>query len=220
MFTSKGVSSFQSGGFSHPKALFEDGNEVVAMDSNKVRVQAIDAYSTEAIVIDATNRESLKALGLGDMDGVIVSTGTQISISILICLYLNEIGVKQILVKALDDDHAEILRRIGVTQVIHPERDSAVRVSRSLSRPNILDFIPLADEYDLAQVEAPRDFIKKNLKELNLRAKYNVHIIAIKERSPENFMLVPPADFTIKADDILILLGKTDDIKKIKALKQ
>lgn len=207
-------------GFYAAKALFEDGNEVVAMDSDKGRVQAIDAFSSEAIVIDATNRESLKALGLEHMDGVIVSTGTRISISILICLYLNEIGVKQILVKALDDDHAKILRRVGATQIIHPERDSAVRVSRGLSRPNILDFIPLAEEYDLAQVEPPKEFINKTLKELNLRAKHNVHIIAIKERSPENFMLVPPADFTIKADDILILLGKTDDIKKIKVLKQ
>jgi len=207
-------------GFYAAKALFEDGNEVVAIDSDRSRVQAIDTFSSEAIVIDATNRESLKALGLEHMDGVIVSTGTRISISILICLYLNEIGVKQTLVKALDDDHAKILRRVGATQIIHPERDSAVRVSRSLSRPNILDFIPLAEEYDLAQVESPRAFINKTLQELDLRAKHNVHIIAIKERSPENFMLVPPADFTIKADDILILLGKTDDIKRIKALKQ
>lgn len=205
-------------GFHAAKALFEDGNEVVAIDIDKGRVQAIDPYSTEAVVLDATDKEALKSLGLENMDGVIVSTGTKISNSILVCLYLQEIGVKKILAKALDEDHGKIMQRVGATEIIHPERDMALRVSRGLSRPNILDFIPLADEFDLVQVGPPREFIGKSLKELNLRAKYNVHIIAIKELVPENFLLVPPASFVIKDSDILIMLGKTQDIRKIKAL--
>jgi trk system potassium uptake protein TrkA len=205
-------------GFHAAKALFEDGNEVVAIDTDKTRVHAIDPYSTEAIVLDASDKESLNALGLESMDGVIVSTGTKISTSLLICLHLQEMGVKNILAKAIDEDHGKILRRVGAREIIHPERDMAIRVSRSLSRPNILDFVPLADDYDLVQVGPPREFIGKNLQELNLRAKYNVHIIAIKELVPDNFILVPPAGFVIKDSDILIILGKTDDIKKIKAL--
>ena len=206
-------------GFHAAKALYEDNNEVLAIDTDKGRVQAIDASCTEAVLIDATDKEALKSLGLEHMDGVIVSTGTKISISILICLYLHEIGVKNILAKALDEDHEKILKRVGATQIIHPERDMAIRISRGLSRPNILDFIPLSEDYDLIQVGPPRDFIGKNLKELNLRAKYNVHIIAIKELVPENFVLVPPASFVIKDSDILIILGKSEDIRKIKALK-
>jgi len=206
-------------GFHAAKALFEDGNEVVAIDTDKGRVQAIDPYSTEAVVLDATEKEALKSLGLENMDGVIVSTGTKISTSILICLYLQENGVKRILAKALDEDHGKILKRVGATEIIHPERDMALRVSRGLSHPNILDFIPLADEFDLVQVGPPREFIGKSLKELNLRAKFSVHIIAIKELVPENFLLVPPANFVIKDSDILIMLGKSEDIKRIKALK-
>ncbi|RJQ82711.1 MAG: TrkA family potassium uptake protein [Desulfobacteraceae bacterium] len=206
-------------GFHTAKALYEDGNEVIAIDTEKTKVQAIDPHCSEAIVLDSTDKEALKTLGLETMDGVIVSTGTQISTSILICLFLQEIGVKKILVKALDDDHAKILRRVGATEIIHPERDMALRISRGLSRPNVLDFIPLAEDYDLIQVGPPRDFIGKSLKELNLRAKHNVHIIAIKELVPENFILVPPAGFVIKDSDILIILGKTEDIRKIKALK-
>ena len=206
-------------GFHAAKALFEDGNEVVAIDTDKTRVQAVDPHSTEAVVLDATDKEALKSLGLENMDGVIVSTGTKISTSILICLYLQEIGVKKILAKGLDDDHAKILKKVGATEIIHPERDMAVRVSRGLSRPNVLDFIPLADEFDLIQVGPPREFIGKSLKDLNLRAKFNVHIIAIKEIVPENFLLVPPANFVIKDSDILIMLGRSEDIKKIKALK-
>jgi trk system potassium uptake protein len=206
-------------GFYAAKALFEDGNEVIAIDTDKTRVQAIDPYSTEAIVLDSTDKEALKSLGLDGMDGVIVSTGTKISTSILICLYLQEIGVKKILAKAIDDDHGKILRRVGATEIIHPERDMALRISSSLSRPNVLDFIPLSDEFELVQVGPPREFIGKNLKDLNLRAKYNVHIIAIKELVPENFVLVPPASFLIKDSDILIILGKSQDIRRIKALK-
>ena len=205
-------------GFHAVKALYEDGNEVVAVDVDKGRVQAIDAYCTEAIVLEATDKGALKALGLESMDGVIVSTGTKISTSILICLYLQEIGVKKILAKALDEDHEKILKRVGATEIIHPERDMALRVSRGLSRPNVLDFIPLSDEFNLVQVGPPRAFIGKSLKDLNLRARYNVHIIAIKELVPENFLLVPPAGFVIKDSDILVMLGKYEDIRRIKAL--
>lgn len=206
-------------GFHAAKALYEDGNEVVAIDSDKSRVQAIDPFSSEAIVLNAIDKEALKSLGLEQMDGVIVSTGTKISNSILICLYLHETGVKKILAKALDEDHAKILKRVGATEIIHPERDMAVRVSRSLSQPNIMDFIPLAEEFDLIQVGPPKEFIGKTLVELDLRARYNVHVIAIKELIPENFILVPPANFRIKDSDVLIMLGKTGDIKKIKGLK-
>jgi trk system potassium uptake protein len=206
-------------GFYAAKSLYEDGNEVVAIDSDKARVHGIDPYSTEAIVLDATDNEALRSLGLESMDGVIVSTGTKITTSILICLHLQEMGVKKILAKALDEDHGKILKRVGATEIIHPERDMAIRISRSLSRPNILDFIPLAEDYDLVQVGPPKEFIGKTLNELNLRAKYNVHVIAIKELVPDNFLLVPPADFVIKDSDILIMLGKSEDIKKIKALK-
>lgn len=206
-------------GFFTAKALYEDGNEVIAIDFDKGRIQAIDSHCTQAIVLEATDKERLKTLGLEMMDGVIISTGTKISTSILICYYLQEIGVKRILVKALDEDHGKILKKVGATEIIHPERDMALRISRSLSQPNILDFIPLSDEFDLVQVGPPREFIGKSLKNLNLRAKYNVHIIAIKELVPENFILVPNADFVIKDSDILMMLGKSEDIKQIKALK-
>lgn len=95
----------------------------------------------------------------------------------------------------------------------------ALRISRSLSNPNMLDFIPLADEFDLVQLGPPNEFIGKSLRDLDLRAKYNVHIIAIKQLIPESFVLVPPADFVIKDSDILVMLGKSQDIKRIKGLK-
>ena len=215
-FTVIGLGNF---GLYVAKTLFEEGHEVVAVDSDKARVQAINSNCSEAIVMHATDKEWLQALGLETMDAVIVSTGTKISTSILICLFLQEIGVKKILAKAVDSDHGKILKKVGATEIVYPEKDMAVRVARGLSTPNILDFIPLAEDYSLAQVDPPKFFIGKSLKELNLRARYRVYVIAVKELVSENFILVPHADFIIKDSDLLMILGKTDDIKKIKALK-
>jgi trk system potassium uptake protein TrkA len=206
-------------GFYVARNLYENGNEVIAIDIDKTRVQAMGAYSTEAVVMDATDKEALNSLGLETMDGVIVSTGTNISIGVLICFYLNEIKVKKILATALDEDHAKILKKVGATEIIHPERDMAIRVARNLSTPNVLDFIPLSKEFDLIEVNPPIEFIGKSLKELNLRAEFNVHIIAIKEQLAENFVLVPSSSYVIKNSDILIMLGKADNLKKIKVLK-
>ncbi|MBU2622213.1 MAG: TrkA family potassium uptake protein, partial [Proteobacteria bacterium] len=201
------------------KTLFEDGNEVIAIDQDRNRIQEIDPYCTEAIVMDASDKERLKALGLENMDSVVLSAGSKISNSILICLHLQEIGVKKILAKALDDDHAKILKKIGATEIIRPEMAMAIRIARGLSTPNILDFIPLAEDYNLLQVDPPRAFIGKTLRDLDLKARYNVFVIAIKELVPENFVLVPPASFLIKDSDVLMLLGKEQDIAKIQELK-
>lgn len=215
-FTIIGLGNF---GFHVAKTLFEEGNEVIAIDSDRNRVQRIEPFCTEAIVMDATDKARLKALGLDVMDSVVVSTGTKISVSILICLHLQEIGAKQIMVKAVDEDHAKILKKVGASEIIQPEKDMAVRVARALSTPNILDFISLAEDYNIFQIDPPGEFIGKSLRELDLRAKYNIHIIAIKETVPENFVIVPPADFIIKDSDLLIMLGKSQDIKRIKTLQ-
>ncbi len=205
-------------GFHAAKALFEDGNEVIAIDTDRAKVQAIDPFATEAIILNATDKEALRPLGLEEMDAVLVSTGTNISISIMICLYLNELGVKRILAKALDGDHEKILLRVGATEIVHPEQDMAIRISRTLSRPNMIDFIPLTDDFNLVQIEAPKEFVNRSLKDLNLRATHKVHIIAIKNKLQGGALLIPPAHYEIQATDSLLILGKSEDLRKIKVL--
>ncbi len=206
-------------GFHVTKTLFEDGNEVVAIDQDRNRIQGIEPFCTETIVLDAQDKEHLKALGLEDLDAVVVSTGVNIKISILITSYLKEIGIKRILAKAVDEDHGNILKKIGATEIIYPEKDMAIKVARGLSTPHILDFLPLTEDYNLIQIAPPRAFIGKSLRTLDLRARYNIYVIAVKEIVPDNFVLLPPADFIIKDSDILIMLGRSEDIKRIKALE-
>lgn len=204
-------------GFHVAKTLYEEGSDVIAIDIDKARVQEIEPYCSQAVVLDGTDKDRLSVLGLETIDAGIISIGTNISSSILICLYLQELGVNRIIAKALDEDHAKILQKVGASDIVHPEKDMAMRVARQLVTPNILDFIPMEQDFTVAQVEAPKDYIGKSLSDLNLRAHFNVYVIAIKEFKPENVILAPPADFRIKQSDLLFLLGKREDIKKIKA---
>jgi len=201
------------------QALFEEGNEVIAIDRSQERVQALQASSTSAIVQDATDSEALRNLGLDEMDAVVVSTGARISTSILICYHLKAIGMKQIIVRAEDDDHGKILTQLGATQIIRPARDTATRLAVKLTRPNILEFLPLEENYTLVQIDPPRALIGKSLAELKLRSKYGVYVIAVKELVPEKLTVVPPAEFVVKDSDILMLIGNIKDINRIKELK-
>ncbi len=206
-------------GYYAAKALHERKNEVVAIDKSQDRIQEIEPHVTTAIVQDATDAEALKGLGLGEMDGVIVSTGANIKPSILICFHLAQMEIKNIIVKAEDDDHGNILKKLGATEIIRPGADMAYRLALRLTRPNIFEFLPLEEEFTLAQVDPPPLFIGKSLKELDLRNRYEVNIVAVKQLVPEKFVMVPHGDFTVKDSDILIMLGKENDIQKIKELK-
>ncbi len=211
-----GTGSF---GYYVAKALYENENEVIAIDRNKERVQAIEPYCTSAIVQDVTDIKALKALGLDEMDAVIVSTGENIKPSILICFHLSRLGIKRIIVKAEDDDHGEILKQLGATEIIRPSMDMAEGLALRLTSPNILEFLPLAEDYTIAQVNAPPSFIGKSLSDLDLRRRYEINIIAVKELVPGRFVMVPSPDFTVKGSDVLVMLGKEADLKEIKELQ-
>ncbi|HED00141.1 MAG TPA: TrkA family potassium uptake protein [Proteobacteria bacterium] len=205
-------------GFHLAKALFEDGHEVIAIDKDKDRVQEIQAFSTQAVVADIAHKEILKTLGIDQMDAVLVSIGEDIAASILVTLYLKELKVKQVLVKAMNEDHGKILERIGATEVIYPEKEMALKTARSLSTPNILDFIPMVENYTLVELAPPTAFIGKTLSGLDLRVRHNVYVIGIKEVLTDNFILVPPADFVVKDSDILFVIGHKDNIAKLEKL--
>ncbi|MDQ7837973.1 MAG: TrkA family potassium uptake protein [Thermodesulfobacteriota bacterium] len=205
-------------GFHLAKALFEDGHEVIAIDKDKDRVQEIQPFSTQAVVADIAHKEILKTLGMDQMDAVLVSIGEDIAASILVTLYLKELKVKQILVKAMNEDHGKILERIGATEVIYPEKAMALKTARSLSTPNILDFIPMVENYTLVELAPPTAFIGKTLSGLDLRVRHNVYVIGVKEVLTDNFILVPPADFVVKDSDILFVIGHRDNIAKLEKL--
>jgi len=207
-----GLGSF---GYNIAKTLYEKGNEVLAVDIDKEKIEKIRAFATHAIKMDSAYRENLLALGIHEMDVVVVCLGPEMEASILTVLFLKEIGARRIVAKALTEDHAKILEATGATEVIFPEKDMAIKTALKLNSPNILEYLPLTSGIIIQEIAPPKKFISKSLRELDLRNKYGIQIIAIKELIPEKVIFVPRADFVIKDSDILIMIGEEDQLAKI-----
>ncbi|RLA99564.1 MAG: TrkA family potassium uptake protein, partial [Deltaproteobacteria bacterium] len=150
-----GVIGLGNFGSTVAKALFEAGHDVVVLDRDRDRVQAMQRYATQAVIADATQKEILEELALDKMDAVIVSLGKDLSASVLVTLYLRDLKVKKIVVKIASEDHGRVLDRVGATEIIFPEKDMALRLAQSLISPNILDYLPLSPEYSLLELAPP-----------------------------------------------------------------
>jgi trk system potassium uptake protein len=202
-------------GFNIVKELFEKGLEVVAVDKNKEVVQRIKDFSTKAVLADGTDKGVMEGIGIHEDDVVIVSFGEDLAASTLITLHLKEMKVKNIIVKAPNEDHKHVLEKVGATEVIIPEKEMATKVARSLISPNVLDFIPLTEDYTISEIAPPAGFIGKTLAELHLRGKYHIDVIAVKEMLTNRVRMVPRADFVVKDTDVLVVIGKEKDLGRI-----
>lgn len=211
-----GLGSF---GANVAKTLYEKGNEVLAVDDNKEKIEEVKTFVSHAVYMDAADKQNLQATGVQEMDVVIVSLGPEMEASILTVLYLNEIGAKRIVAKALTEDHAKILEAVGATEVIYPEKDMAIKTAMKLSCPNVLEYLPLVSGYGIQELAPPEKFIGKTLKDLDLRNKYGIQVIAIRELIPEKITFVPKADFLIKDSDILVIMGDEKALGKINSIK-
>ncbi|WP_152396774.1 potassium channel family protein [Paenibacillus guangzhouensis] len=200
-------------GSSVARAISDMGFEVLAIDSDEGRVQDIVNIVTHAVSADSTDEEALKALGIRNFDVVVVSIGQDIQSSILTTLILKDLGVPRIIVKAQNELHGKVLNKIGADKVIYPERDMGLRVAHHLVSPNIMDFIELSSDHSIIEMQAVPQMIGKNLKQLDVRAKFGCNVMAIKNNGKMN--ISPNADDNIKSDDILIIVGANKDLQKM-----
>ena len=203
-------------GFNIAKELYESGLEVIAIDKHKETIQKIKDFSTRAILADATDKELLETIGIQEDDVVIVSFGEDLAASTLLTLHLKEFNVKEIIVKAPNEDHKRILEKVGATEVIIPEKEMASKVAKSLISPNVLDHIPLSQDYTISEIAPPSSFLGKTIGELQLRKKHHIGVIASRDVLTDQIQMIPSADFVIKDSDILVVIGKEKDIQNLK----
>jgi len=206
-------------GFYLVKTLFEKGHDVIAIDSKREVVQEIKDFCSQAVVANATDKDALISLGVPEVDVAIVAIGTPMEASILATLYLKDMGIHHIVVKAMNNDHAKILEKIGASDVIFAEREMAVKVANSLTSHNIMDFLPLAPDFSIMEIAPPKKFTGKTLSELDLRRKYRIQVIAIKELVPERMIMIPGADFVIKDSDMMVVMGANSDLETLQKKK-
>ena len=198
------------------KRLCELGCEVLAIDRNAELVQPISGMVTQAVVGDARDKEVLRALGAKDFECAIVAIGTNLADSVLATMNLKELGVPYIVCKASDETHRQVLMKLGADRVVIPEQEQADRLAKSLSSPNVLEYIELSDEHGIVEIPAPKSWQGKSLKELNVRAKLGVNIIAIE--TDGNINVSPSADYKITQNDIMVVLGDTAALEAVQKL--
>ncbi len=198
------------------RRLCELGCEVLAVDTQNDLVQHISADVTHAVVADARDKEVLRALGIREFDCAIVAIGGSLADSVLATMNVKELGVPKVVCKAHDETHRQVLLKLGADQVVIPEQEQAARLARSLSSHNVLDYIELSSEYGIVEVPAPKSWVGKSLKELNVRAKLGLNILAVKKGSHIN--VSPAADYAIEEADIMVVLGDTAALKKVQKL--
>ena len=203
-------------GYHIAKTLFENGFEVVAIDKQKEAIAQIRDYATKAILSDGTDRDIWDNIGLSEDDIAIISFGEDLAAATLITLHLKQKKVKNIIVKAPNEDHKLILEKIGATDVIIPEMEVARKLAKSLISPNVIDFIPLSEDYMIFELAPPNSFLKKTLAELQLRNRFHIEVIAVRDVLTDEINMVPRADFVVKDTDVLVVIGREKDANKIR----
>lgn len=194
------------------RELMENGMEVLAMDKDEDRVNEFASIATQAVIADTTDESVLKSLGVRNFDHVIVAIGDDIQSSILTTLILKEVGVNHITVKAQNDYHEKVLRKIGADHVVHPERDMGKRIAHYIVSNNVLDYLELSDEYSIVEIKVNERLAGQTLLELDVRARYGINIVAIKRGTEIN--VSPAAEDPFWKDDILIVIGADSDINR------
>ena len=198
------------------RQLYRLGCEVLVIDTDAELVQQFSNEVTHAVVGDARDKEVLRALGARNFDCGIVAIGDSLADSVLATMNLKELEVKYLVCKAHDETHRQVLMKLGADSVVIPEKENAFRLAKSLSSPNVLDYIELSEEYGIIEVPAPKSWQEKSLLELNLRAKLGVNIIAVHREG--KITVSPPADFKIQQGDIMVVLGETASLEAVQKL--
>ncbi|NPV93409.1 MAG: TrkA family potassium uptake protein [Firmicutes bacterium] len=199
-------------GSSLARTLTNMGYDVLAIDSNVERVQNFTSEVTHVVEADATEPETLKALGIGNFDVAVVAIGDCIQASILVTVLLKDLGVKKVVAKAINDLHGRVLEKVGADKVVYPERDMGIRIAHQLISTNVLDQIELSSDFSVQEVLAPPKLIDKTLKELDLRPRFGVSVMAIKRGG--EILVNPGADDTVKARDVLVVLGSNVELAR------
>lgn len=195
------------------KTLSAQGHEVLGVDINEETVQRISPYVTHAVVADTSDEDALRALSLNQFDDVVIGIGDNVQGNLMTAMLVKEIGAKYIVAKAQSTLQGRLLEKIGVDLVIYPESDMALRVAQMLVREHVIDYLQLSKDIGLVEMETPAFLQGKTLIEANIRAKYNVNVVAIKR---DNDVLAPPdPNDPLRGSDTLMIIGRDPDITRL-----
>ncbi len=211
-------------GESIARTLADRGAEVLAIDIDLDKVEALKDEVAYAVALDSTDVKALKAQNIQDMDAIVVAIGENFEGLLLTTVLLLELEVKRIIARAANAQQRMILEKMGIEEILSPEETVGKTVAEMLLHPNMKSFLPLPDDYEIVEINTPSRVVDQTISEIGLREKYNLNLITVKRffeekkgdeiQKVEHIIGVPRADTFLKETDIMIILGKSQDVNK------
>lgn len=201
-------------GTSIAKTLSDGGCQVMVVDDDEDKIHDIADSVTYAVKADVTDADALASLGISNYDGAIIAIGKNLEASVMVTILVKEMGVPYVLAKAQNELHGKVLKKVGADMVIFPEKESGIRIANNLMMGNFFDAVELSANFSMMDLDIPEDWIGHSLKELNLRARKKINVIAIKRKDHLN--INPEVDEPLEKDDVLVVIGKNEILNKLK----
>lgn len=206
-------------GFTVAKSLSATGHDVIAIDLNGEVIDRLAAFVSRAAVGDARDVETLRRVCAADADAAIISTGDDISSSILATMALHDVNVRDIFVKVVSNDHARVMQRIGVTDIIFPEQDTARALAARISGAALLNYVKLGPGFSVQEMGVPNSWFGKSIRELQLRQTYDITIVALHDVLTDQITATPDPDYLLKDSDALLVAGNDTALRKAASVK-
>jgi trk system potassium uptake protein TrkA len=200
------------------ESLHAARHDVLAVDTDEKAVDRIAPLVSRAVVGDGRSAKTLERVGAKGADGGIVSTGDDITASILATMALRDLGVREVYVKVVSAEHARVMQKLGVTDTVFPERDSGHRLATRVGSRAILNYVRLSQDFSIQEMAVPERWIGKSLRELQLPARFRISVIAVHDMLNDRMVSVPNADAPLTESDTLLVAGRDDDLAKAAAL--
>jgi len=198
------------------RKLCELGHEVLVIDESESKIERISEFVTHAVIADAKDDRTLKSLGIRNYDCAILAIGQVIADSVLITMALKEMGIREVICKAMNVQHKKILLKIGADRVIIPEHEAGTKLAIQIAGLNLLEFLELGTHFGLSEMNVPSKWVSRSLMELDLRNRYYVTVVAVKKSGDEDEVIMAPgASYRFEQGDLVVLIGKNEDINTL-----
>lgn len=202
------------------RSLAKNGHDVIVLDLRGELVDRIGADVSRAAVGDATDIDTLQRVGAHEVDAAVISTGDDITASILACMAAHDLGIKDIYVKVVSNQHARVMMRMGVTETIFPEQDTATGLAMRLADTSVLNYVNLGRDFSIQEMGVPIDWEGKSLRELELRQTYDITVVALHDVLNDKIIPSPDPDYKLMDSDALLIAGNESSLARIVRLKR
>jgi trk system potassium uptake protein TrkA len=205
-------------GASTAEALHAARHDVLAVDTNADAVDRIAPFVSRAVVTDGRSAKALERVGAKDADAGVVSTGDDITASILATMALRDLGVKEVYAKVISVEHARVMEKLGVAETIFPERESGQRLATRIGSRSIINYVRLGTGFGVQEMAVPEPWIGRCLRDLSPPARHRVSVIAVHDMLADQMILVPNPDAPLKESDTILVAGMDADLARVAKL--